>query len=341
MGVSKPFSFPKTNPSCWPMKINKEWLSTRGLSTSGNAYELRERVAKHMLQDDPLLVSKISNITIHHIIRMMISVYNSVSLLRSRVIDENHRNRTHGSIIRALNDIHMVDKHLRATEKYPIWVVKYNLLCLLNASKDMETFGPPVNRWEGGEEGEKGIQLIKKHFNGFKTGYQLQIHEKCNLEMTIKNLNISSGKNHVTNQPSVTNLEKNKQFIHYKNILFFSSRLLRGYPLSLVLVNSNLAGKIFDEDLVGFVINGDEFISLQNLKYETFENYCSVFSIGRISSMDSVARYNLDDLHVIDYLMAIPYVLKNKKLDNKCLYYIISKSGKELTSQKKLEFSHW
>ena len=140
----------------------------------------------------------------------MISVYNSVCLLRSKIIDKNHIDKTHCSVIRALNDINIVDVLLRATEKYPIWVLKYNLLCLLNASNDMETFGPPVNRWEGGEEGEKGIQLIKKHFNGFSTGYQSQIHEKCNLEMTIKNFNISSDKKQIVKENVITYHEKNK-----------------------------------------------------------------------------------------------------------------------------------
>ena len=101
----------------------------------------------------------------------------------------------------------------------------------------------------------------------------------------------------------------------------------------MLVKRSQLDGE-FCDNLVGFVIIGDEFISLKSLKFETFENYCSVFSIGKISTMDEITKFKLKSLEIIDYLMAIPYVIDNKIYEDKCLYYLISKSGKELTLKK-------
>jgi hypothetical protein len=108
-----------------------------------------------------------------------------------------------------------------------------------------------------------------------------------------------------------------------------------------MLVKRSQLDDEFCDNLVGFVIIDDEFISLKSLNWKTSKNYCSVFSIGKISTMDEITKFKLKSLDIIDYLMAIPYVIENKSYKDKCLYYLVSKSGKELTFKNKLEFSHY
>ena len=158
------FAFPhnSTQPK-WTAKINRKWLSIRGLDSKGDAKCLKDRVSKYMEKNENIEIEKIHLLKMKEIIRMMISCYNSVHLLLSPTTSEILINRTHLSVIRALNDIHQIDKYLRANQKNPIWYVKYNLLCLLNCAEDMRYFGPCKDRWEGSMEGEKAIQYLKKN----------------------------------------------------------------------------------------------------------------------------------------------------------------------------------
>ena len=104
---------------------------------------------------------------INLLVRMLISVYNSLSYLMFRKIDKHHVMMTSYSIKRSLNDIDNVDKLVRKSANKPIWHIKYNLLCLLNCPEDMMRYGPVSDRWEGSMEGEKCIQNVKKNFHGF------------------------------------------------------------------------------------------------------------------------------------------------------------------------------
>ena len=232
-------SFPTTDQSKWTCTINRKWLSVHGFNTKGDAKTLRDRVA-HYLSNPSLLPSSTFNLLrLDHVIRMMISVYNSIKMMMADTIHLSHISQTKMYLIRALNDINKVDKHLRLEDQNPIWFKKYNLLCLLNFPNDLSLFGPTRNRWEGSLEGEKGIQLVKKEFHSFRKGFQKQIHEKVNLTQSIQNIRTINRSCDVASSDnkhnSPTNINRN--YLKYKNSLYFQSKLVRKFPLSLVGVS--------------------------------------------------------------------------------------------------------
>jgi hypothetical protein len=49
---------------------------------------------------------------------------------------------------------------LQPSEK-PTWITSYNFICLTNIPKIMQQFGPVRNLWEGGDQGEKNIRVVK------------------------------------------------------------------------------------------------------------------------------------------------------------------------------------
>ena len=91
------------------------------MNTYGKANELRERVSDHMKEDDEILVEKIHQLKVDDIVRMLVSVYNSINMLTAHTLDNDHIEDTHCHLLRALNHINKVDKLLRANQRSPIW----------------------------------------------------------------------------------------------------------------------------------------------------------------------------------------------------------------------------
>ena len=104
----------------------------------------------------------------------------------------------------------------------------------------MEMFGPTRCRWEGGYEGEKGIQIVKHHFTAFRKGYLKQIHDKCNISQTVKNVKLYHQINIYTDKV------ESKKHVKYKNTIYFYSKLVRHHPLSLVCIQDDLSFVVGD-----------------------------------------------------------------------------------------------
>ena len=139
-------------------------LQSRGTDhvSSGKKFNIKEKDANDFLPSTSMT-------KIMLVVRMLISVYNSLSYLMFRKIDKHHVIMTSYSIKRSLNDINNVDRLVQKSPNKTIWYVKYNLLCLLNCPEDMMRYGPVSDRWEGSMEGEKCIQNVKKIFMDFET----------------------------------------------------------------------------------------------------------------------------------------------------------------------------
>ena len=318
--------FPTTPQKKWTANINRKWLSVHGFKTSGNAIELKERVAKHMANGNENLVLKIHQIDQNHIVRMLVSVYNSLKLLLYPTITDDHIDRTHCYIIKALNEINFVDKHVRANHNSPIWFLKYNLLCLLNCKEDLKMFGPTSDRWEGSLEGEKGIQLVKKEFCGFRKGFQYQTHQKINISQSMKN---------IQNQfvpPDIGQLTKhnnpisgNKSYVKYKNTIVFTSKLVQHHPLSLVsITRKNRNG----HNLLGFVTSSNFFYPLQHITFQAEKNYCYLFTIPKLSSVGDCRYFLLERENITEYIVAIPYILNDIVRYERKLFFLLQSLGR-------------
>ena len=104
-------------------------------------------------------ISKISNVSIQDLQRMYASTNNALSHLMTKFSNDTHAEVTYQHVKRFLNDVEHVDSQLRESKEKPVWVQKYNLLCLLNCKEDMLRYGPPRCRWEGDSSGEKTYRL--------------------------------------------------------------------------------------------------------------------------------------------------------------------------------------
>ena len=328
--VSKPFDFPTTSQTKWTAEINRKWLSIRGLNTKGNAKSLRDRVATYMDTEQPIEVEKIHQVKVEDIIRMLVSCNICIHLLLTESTSKKIIERAHLCLLRALNEIHYVDQFIRANQKNPIWYVKYNLLCLLNCIENMEEYGPTKDRWEGSMEGEKCIQYLKKYFTGYHKKYQVLLHEKYNLRQSIENL---KQLNNIESKMSTMN--KNKLYVTYKNVLEITSSIMRHRPLSLIKFVNNIGTT---QTSIGFVTKGNRIYAISECSYNKTENYAVLFYVKNFSTMDEFSTFDLSENDIEDYLIGIPYNVPNT--EDKKLYYFVSKAGKELQHDMKLDFTY-
>ena len=329
--ITQQTTFPKSPQSNWTSDINRKWLSLRGLNTKGNAKSLRERVREYMEKEEIVEVEKIHLLEVSHIIRMLISCNNCIHLLLSDEISDKIINRTHLCLIRALNDINFVDKLLRANQRNPIWYVKYNLLSLLNCIENMKNFGPTKDRWEGSMEGEKCIQYLKKYFTGYTKKYQIHLHKKYNLKQSIQNL---KRMNNISSRKLV--VKGSKQYVTYKNIIEITSCIMRHRPLSLVKFKFPFQA---NHSTMGFITKKNKVYHLNECFFVKTENFVELFKLQNFSALDDFDTYDLIEENIEDYLIGIPYIVKS--MDDRKLYYFVSKKGKELKYDYNLHFTNY
>ena len=74
--------------------------------------------------------------------------------------------------------------------------MKYNLLCLLNCKQDMTHYGPARKRWEGGEQGEKVVQVLKHNFSSFNENWEYNLHAKYLINKTMEKIIYSNEDNY-------------------------------------------------------------------------------------------------------------------------------------------------
>ena len=158
---------PNETQHTWNKALNIEWLRLRDLDVHGSAKELRERVSTYITSDDCPTVTKKKNVSIKDLQRMYASTTNALSHLMTKYSNDTHAELTYQHVKRLLSDIEHVDSQIRTLTEKPVWVQKYNLLCLLNCKEDMIRYGPPRCRWEGDSSGEKNIQSLKTDLKDF------------------------------------------------------------------------------------------------------------------------------------------------------------------------------
>ena len=122
----------------------------------------------------------------------------------------------------------------------------------------------------------------------------------------------------------------------YKNIIIVHSKLTRHHPVSLVYLKQN------DDNLssIGFITIENEYYPLLQVIYRDTKDYCYLFTINNDSNLDNNIYYNLDINNIQDFLVAVPYQRNLEKIIDRNLYYIISRSGKELNPKKELIFPY-
>lgn len=156
----------KTNHKLWSVAELKYWLRVRGLDTSGNKGELRERIETAMKEDPPLEPLPIPDVTNEDITRLITALSEMLECCMSHKITPGLIHKLDYSIRILLSAYDKIDTELRPASAKPSVISCYNFQCLMNLPKVMETFGPLPLLWEGKVQGEGYLPQVKLTYYG-------------------------------------------------------------------------------------------------------------------------------------------------------------------------------
>ena len=156
VAVDQEFIVPNIPQKHWTRQQNQVWLSIRGLNSTGNAVDLRNRVQTYMsMEGGPPPLAPLEGGSVKNVQQMLFSL----KVFISHVMDSSLSLEDIGNIERYikifLNYFEHFDKGMRKKGDIPTWITSYNFICLTNIPERMHTFGTIHNYWEGGGMGEK------------------------------------------------------------------------------------------------------------------------------------------------------------------------------------------
>jgi hypothetical protein len=137
----------------WKVKENKLWLEIRGLSTKGNANELKIRVNDNLkLENVPQIITTESE-SIDDVLTLLSILTDMISMIMSKTTIYEEIDYIELLIRKFLNYYDKFDTLVKRSNDNPSWMTQYNFLCLLNIPNIMRKYGCNRNIWEGGIEG--------------------------------------------------------------------------------------------------------------------------------------------------------------------------------------------
>jgi len=141
---------------------------------------------------------------------------------------------------------HTGTKEITSSDKAPLWVSKYNFLCLLNIPEVMSMFGPLRNYWEGGMIGEKILQYAKGSWHGFTKNWQANMLRNIVDSFSIKRtvFDVLQMRSLDTDAERLLedrgdNYDRNSYHI-YKSLDYIQALFDTGVPISVVLLESDV-----------------------------------------------------------------------------------------------------
>jgi hypothetical protein len=244
VAVDQEFIVPNIPQKHWTRQQNQVWLSIRGLNSTGNAVDLRNRVQTYMsMEGGPPPLAPLEGGSVKNVQQMLFSL----KVFISHVMDSSLSLEDIGNIERYikifLNYFEHFDKGMRKKDDIPTWITSYNFICLTNIPDTMRQFGPIRNYWEGGGMGEKLIQLIKPLWNGFRKNWQVNIMDKMLRQMAIERVQ----KNHSENNSELHSLNyeetstpsaKGKLYFVYNSLKHIQQEYNERRPLSIIQLDN-------------------------------------------------------------------------------------------------------
>ena len=171
----------------WSVQENRKWLSQRGLDVTGNAFTLRTRVLHYMsLPEGPPPILGPTGGAVSEVLFMLQALAFMVANVMTPVTSTAIILKVERSIKIFLTAFDKFDAGLRKPEQKPTWVTSYNFTCLLNLPDVMNNYGPLLNLWEGGGQGEKILQQVKPLWLGFRKNWQQSILTRMLNERALK-----------------------------------------------------------------------------------------------------------------------------------------------------------
>ena len=234
-GDAAPFVVPETPQRQWNKTVNVKWLRLRGLDTSGNALEVRDRVADYLAQPDeevPALLPPRGGPG-KQVLRMLNRFTDTVSLLMDTHSDETHVRNVEVYVRLFLSEYKEFAEQLYGVipkNDSPAWIAKYNFMSLLNLPEQIKEVGPLRTLWEGGTRGEGYLRLVKPQIKtGLKTNWQTSL---------MKSLLRSKSMATLTQEFSKINVGDSTQYRVYTSAANLESMWMRRKPLSIVVKNN-------------------------------------------------------------------------------------------------------
>ena len=158
-----PYVEPTEHYTNWFAKDLKEYLVAVGEDSTGNKSDLLERVKKLKERPEgPPPVLPPAGCSAEKMTLMLLAMFHMVKYIMSCTHAGAVQCSQVGRLVRIfLSRYAAVDKHVRDAKSKRGYITHFNLLCLLNLPRQMETVGPVKNQWEGGPHGEKEFRTVK------------------------------------------------------------------------------------------------------------------------------------------------------------------------------------
>jgi hypothetical protein len=246
------FEEPTVHQRRWAKRQNLLWLSIRGLTTSGTAQEISDRVAHNLRQPQgppPILPPPGGTVlTVKNTLKNLQAMIARV--MADAVTDESICD-VDCHIKKFLTSFHKMDQAMLQQGNKLTWITSYNFICLTNIPQVMHQFGPVRNLWEGGDQGEKIIRVLKPLWFGFRKNWDVNLMTNAlNIMAIDRVLNTEYTKRRQTNTNSSNKeVEKSiglaKKMVHkYASREEVTERYFSRKPLSMVQLTDGRYGCI-------------------------------------------------------------------------------------------------
>ena len=279
----------------WTKKQNAGWLSQRGIETTGNAADVRDRVKLLMnLPGGPPAPTAPSGGTVHETLGLVLSLSSMMYRLMANSVSETSLFDVDRSIKIFLSRYSTFEKKVSnrndANQQPPSWVAKYNFPCLLNLADVLSQFGPIRNLWEGGYQGEGYLRKAKpKLANGLKTNWQVNT-AKGMLQSTSLDVLVEE------RCPEVSSYEGKAKRIEnayvYTGVGMVHRKFTYGYPMSVVCLANGVWGCLLKNKRLAPLTLGDFFERRCGLLYFQWEFHIDTDVLVSVEE-ESIGHYGV------------------------------------------------
>jgi hypothetical protein len=276
----------------WNKRQNCHWLSIRGLSVTGSALEVSARVREYQTQPNgapPVLPPPGG--TVQVLTSTLMNLKAMTARIMASSVTEASIKDVDLHIKRFLTTFHKFDLGMRGGNDKPTWLTSYNFICLTNLPKILQEFGPVRNVWEGGEQGEKVIGILKPLWHGFKNNWHVNLLTKALNIMAIERLSSTQILN------NNKKLASKKMFHKYKSVHDIVNNYIARKPMSVVQLVDGRFGCITRRTKTFVQLNPMDETKL----FLGGSWYCNWSS-----SMQDVQLHDIDISNIIHYCLLLP-----------------------------------
>ena len=320
----------------WTAVQNRGWLKVRGLDTSGNALELRERVAGYMSQSEGPPAKLQPAGTIQDVFDLVQSMFGMVQSLMVSSCTEDEIQKADMAVKTFLTRFAQLDNKVNRDKKTVQWISSYTFPCLLNLPATMREFGPLRNYWEGGVRGEGFLPFVKPVHGtiGLRTGWPKTVMDRIIKKKTLGNISGGTaledweldevGETDTADTDADELSYHKREFFKYPNEAAAYRDFVDRLPLSVIITECGKLGMVTRSDIVLLLRRVDPSTDVI-LRKLTFIHWSTEF-VGDDGHSKVLSNISLDSIKVSHASLLLPH----PNLPNR--YYAIRSDWKEMNS---------